>query len=52
MTLPFIMKKGGWQHEDTSYRRMRRWCRALSPDAPATIGEKGNKAVFHLFSKL
>ena len=26
--------------------------RALSPDAPATIGEKGNKAVFHLFSKL
>ena len=39
-------------NEDITYSRMCRRCRALSPDAPATIGEKGNKAVFHLFSKL
>ena len=28
--------------EDITYCRMCRRCRALSPDAPATIGEKGN----------
>lgn len=29
-------------NEDITYCRMCRRCRALSPDAPATIGEKGN----------